>query len=189
MRVRETVIVMLWSILLASAARAGPSADSSKTPEPPDRIIPLDGCVWVELDGIRAAWLSYKQLDETMARHIRRARVNAVFLKHGFHDLLNLDSARWEDDNLVVDPREEVVRRALDNTSVAAQNGIHVFWLANYELDQMLPHLKRLGYQQAFAEGPGRYLPPGLHEDAAPLDSVFWRGITAAHGDLVAKSL
>ena len=189
MEIREVIGMWLCTILIASTALAESSAetDSSSAQEPLDRITPLDGCAWVEQDGIRAAWLSYKQLDETTARHLRRAHVNAVFLKHGFHDLLDLNSARWEGNDLVVNPREEVLRRALDNTRIAAQSGIHVFWLANYELDQMLPHLKRLGYQQALAEGPGRYLRPGLHDDAAPLDSVFWRGITAAHGELVAK--
>jgi hypothetical protein len=187
MKVRETVVLALFSpMLMASAVDAELSADPSNTPETPERIIPLDGSAWIEQDGIRAAWLGYKQLDEAMARNVVRARVNTVFLKHGFHDLLDLESARWEDGTLVVEPREAVLKRALDNTKIAAQNGIHVFWLANYELDQMLPHLKRLGYQHAVAEGPGRYLPPGPHADAAPLDSVFWRGITAAHGEIVA---
>ena len=150
-------------------------------------IPPLDGCAWLRKDGIRAAWLSYKQIDDEMVGHLIAARVNSVILKHGFHDLLDLETARWERDQILVEPRAQTLQRIIESTERAARHGIHVFWLANYELEQMLPHLQRLGYESAFAEGPSRYLRPGPHQDAAPLDPVFWRGITGAHGELVAR--
>ena len=186
---KSTVVVSLCAILFVPMAlgEQGGETDTTNVSGSVKSIRPLDGCAWVEQQGIRAAWLSYKQLDETMARQLRSARVNTVFLRHGFHDLLDLNTARWDSDQLVVSPREQVMKRALQNTKTAARNGIHVFWLANYELEQMLPHLRRLGYQQAFAEGPGRYLPNGLHDDAAPLDRTFWHGFTGAHGELVAR--
>ena len=66
--------------------------------------------------------------------------------------------------------------------------GIHVFWVANYELREMQSHLKRLGYQTAYAEGPARYFAAwGPTKMRRPLDSVFWHGITGAHGELVAR--
>ena len=161
----------------------GPTLDQAG---PRREISVLDGCAWIGVDGIRAAWLSYKQIDDAMLASLHRSRVNTVFLKHGFHDLLDLESARWEGDVLVIDPRDVVRDRMLESTRRAAAAGVHVFWIANYELEQMLPHLERLGYQPAYAEGPARYLRPGPHRDAAPLDPVFWRGITGAHGELVA---
>lgn len=42
-------------------------------------------------------------------------------------------------------------------------------------------------FSPAYAEGPGRYLRSGVNEDAAPLDPVFWKGSTGAHGELVAR--
>ncbi len=150
-------------------------------------ISPLDGCAWLEQDGIRAAWLGFKQVNDEMVKHLLASHVNTVFLKHGFHDLLEMETAHWDGDQLVVEPRSVTMNRMIENTQRAARSGIHVFWIANYELELMLPHLKRLGYQPAFAEGPSRYLRPGPHLDAAPLDRVFWRGITGAHGELVAK--
>lgn len=176
---KSLALVCLYSILACPPAFGDDEGSES--------VRPLNGCAWVEQEGIRAAWLSYKQLDEQMAQHLCNARMNTAFLRHGFHDLLDLSTARWDGDQLIVSPREQVMHQALQNTNIAARNGIHVFWLANYELDQMLPHLRRLGYQRAFAEGPGRYLRSGLHDDAAPLDRTFWHGITGAHGELVAK--
>lgn len=152
-----------------------------------DAIEPMDGCAWVAEEGIRAAWLSYKQIDEAMVEHLHNARVNTVFLKHGMHDLLDLDSVQYVDKVILAKPREDAMRRMLESTRRAASAGIHVFWVANYELAVMLPHLKRLGYQPAYSEGPSRYLRPGPNEDAAPLDPVFWKGITGAHGELVAN--
>ena len=163
-----------------------PTAIAQDGPRPLP-IEPLDGCAWLETDGIRAAWLSYKQVDDEMVKRLINARVNAVFLKHGFHDLLALETAQWNEGRLVVRAREVHLKRMIENTRRAAAAGIHVFWLANYELEQMLPHLQRLGYQPAFAEGPSRYLRTGQHRDAAPLDPVFWRGITGSHGELIAK--
>jgi hypothetical protein len=153
--------------------------------QPP--IKPLDGCAWLETDGLRAAWIGYKQVDDEMVRCLVNARVNAVFLRHGFHDLLDLETAHWKGDRIVLETRDVHLARMIENTRRAAAAGIHVFWLANYELEQMLPHLQRLGYQPAYAEGPARYLKTGPHRDAAPLDPVFWRGITGGHGELIAR--
>lgn len=142
---------------------------------------------WLGADGVRAAWLSYKQIDDDMVRHLVDARVNTVFLKHGFHDLLDIEGITRVNGEIVVKVREPIKQRILASTERAAAGGLHVFWLANYELDQMLSCLRRLNYQAAHAEGPGRYLRKGAHDDAAPLDAVFWQGITGAHGELVAR--
>jgi len=175
------VFIMLL-LLIGSATLA---ADTAVTV---GRVIsPMDGCGWIGDDGIRAAWLSYKQIDDAVIKQLHRARVNTVFLKHGFHDLLELASIQRVDSTISAVAREGTQQRMLENTQRAAAAGIHVFWVANYELKEMLPHLKRLGYQRAYAEGPSRYLRPGPNEDAAPLDPVFWHGITGAHGDLVAR--
>lgn len=150
-------------------------------------IKPAADCSWLESDGIRAAWLSYKQIDDAMVGHLLNARVNTVFLKHGMHDFLAMETAQWKGDRIFVETRDVHLPRMIENTRRAAAAGIHVFWLANFELKEMLPHLVRLGYQKAFAEGPARYLRAGEQQDAAPLDPVFWRGITGAHGELIAR--
>ena len=174
---------VLLALLLSLFLNSTPALGSSAIRE----ILPLEGCAWLESDGVRAAWLSYKQIDDSMLASLQAARVNTVFLKHGFHDLLDMKTARFEGNVLLVEPRDQVLERCIESTVRASKMGIHVFWLANYELEQMLPHLERLGYQPAYAEGPGRYLRSGPQLDASPLDSVFWRGITGAHGELVAK--
>ena len=175
-----TLCAFLSLLVVASSALA-------QNPDAPKRIQPMEGNAWLGCDGARIAWLSYKQIDDGMVRHLLNSRVNTVFLRHGFHDLMEMASVRREKGRIVFEPRAHVVERSLESTHRAAAAGIHVFWLANYELEQMLPHLKRLGYQSAYAEGPGRYLRPGPHDDASPLDPVFWRGITGAHGEFVAK--
>ena len=142
---------------------------------------------WIEEEGIRAAWLGYKLCTEEMAGALVKANVNTVILSYGFHDLLNLESLHWDGDDLNGELRQPTLDRLLDATRNAASRGVHVFWLANYELPQMLPHLQRLGYHTARAEGPARYLRTGAHEDAAALDPVFWRGITGFHGEQVAR--
>jgi hypothetical protein len=141
---------------------------------------------WSEEEGVRAAWFGYKVCTDDMANALVKADVNTVFLAYGFHDLLDLDSLRWEGESLKGQVRETTLERLLGVTYNAANQGIHVFWMANYELEIMLPHLKRLGYHPAYAEGPGRYLRPGPHDDASALDPVFWRGITGLHGEIVA---
>ncbi len=141
---------------------------------------------WLENEGIRAAWFGYKACTEEMVENLVNSDVNAVFLSHGFHDLLNMASARWEDHEIVVSLNERVRDRLLAVTRIASERGIHVFWIANYELEVMKPHLERLGYEKAYVEGPTRYVPAGPKEDAAALDPVFWRGITRAHGELIA---
>ena len=147
---------------------------------------PVD-CAWLQRDGIRAAWLSYKQITDEMVPYLLDARVNTILLKHGFHDLLDLDTARWQDGRVVVSPRTVVLERILASTQRAADAGIHVIWIANYELRIMLPHLERLGYEPANTEGPYRFVKSGPKQDAAALDRVFWLGITGAHGELIAR--
>lgn len=193
LRVRS---VLLMSICLAGSSLSAQDSSSEaseadqvaiSSPGPALPVAPLDGCAWLGHEGIRVAWLGFKQLDDAMVSHLRSARVNTVFLKHGFHDLLKLETLRDVNGTLTVETRPATMQRLVDSTQRAAAAGIHVFWLANYELEQMLPHLQRLGYQSAVAEGPARYLRPGPHEDAAPLDPVFWRGITGLHGEIVAE--
>jgi len=87
----------------------------------------------------------------------------------------------------VIDLNDERLQVALEATDRAATRGIHVLWLASYELASMLPHLQRLGYHHAYIEGPTRFVAAGPHQDAAAFDPVFWKGITGAFGDLVAK--
>lgn len=176
-----------WLVVLLAMFIGRPQVVQAAASDVIKEILPLEGVAWIESDGIRAAWLSYKQIDDSMITSLRTARVNTVFLRHGFHDLLDLKTARFEAGVLVVDARDQVLQRLIESTQRASRMGLHVFWLANYELDQMLPHLKRLGYQAAHAEGPGRYLRSGAHLDASPLDSVFWKGLTGAHGELVAR--
>ncbi len=171
----------------AEIPAASTATSSSETSIPDSAIRPLEGCAWLGEDGIRAAWLGYKLVDDDMVRRLKAARINAVFLTHQMQDLLDLDSAKWDGDQLQVGHREVTLQRLIANTKRAASQGIRVFWLANYELNHTLPHLKRLGYQSAFTEGPARFIRPGPHDDAAALDRTFWLGMTGAHGELVAR--
>ena len=168
------VLLLLW-MTAAAAVAAEPASGANRLP--PRGLQPLAGCAWLGKDGIRAAWLG-KSLGDEMVESLVAARVNTVFLSHSFQDLLDMETAHWDGDRIVVEPREHVKQKLLDSTTKAAAEGIHVFWMAKYELEHMLPHLRRLEYQPAYAEGPGRYLRPGPNLDAAPLDRVFWRGIT-----------
>ena len=148
---------------------------------------PVRSNAWMEEDGIRAVWFSYKSCTEEMVDAALAAGLNTVILKHGFHDLLDMTSLHWEGDELKGALREKTRDRILETTHRAANRGLHVFWIANYELDSMLPHLKRLGYHRAYVEGPTRFIPAGPHDDAGALDPVFWRGITGLHGEWVAR--
>ena len=146
----------------------------------------MDGSVWVYEDGIRAAWLGHNT-DEEMLDHMVEAKCNTLMLSHGMSQFLDLESARWDGERLIVDYNHEFVDKLVDITNRAAARGIRTFFMATYSLNRMLPTLKRLGYSAAFLEGPTRYLSPGQSKDAAGLDPVFWRGITGAHGEIIAR--
>ena len=147
----------------------------------------MEGGAWLGEDGIRAAWFSYKACDETMLDGLREAQVNTVVLGFGFHDILDLESARWDDGRLLVEFRDTVLQRLLAATQRAADRSVHVLWMANYELEIMQPHLERLGYHNAYVEGPTRFITAGPKEDAAALDPTFWRHLTGAYGEKVAQ--
>ena len=142
---------------------------------------------WLGRDGIRAAWVGYKVCTDEFVEAMTAARVNTVILKYGLHDLLDLESARWSDGRIDISLRDTHLDRLLENTARAARAGVHVLWMANYELDSMLPHLQRLEYQPANVEGPTRFIREGSKLDASPFDRTLWRGIMGRHGELVAE--
>ena len=148
-------------------------------------IEPMHGTAWLGEEGVRAAWL--KNPNDATLDSLVDAKINTLFLMNGFHDLVDLDTAQRVDGELVVQFKASRQQRALATTQKAAQRGIHVLWVATYELDIMLPALQRLGYASAYVEGPTRFVPPGPKQDAAALDPVLWRELMGAHAETIAQ--
>lgn len=149
-------------------------------------IKPMDGSVWVQEDGIRAAWLGH-DVDEKMLDNLVQSECNTLILSHHMSELLDLESARREGEKIIVDYNHSFADKLMSIADRAAKNGIRTFIMATYSLKRMLPTLKRLGYASALLEGPTRYLSAGPSADAAGLDPVFWRGITRVHGEIIAR--
>jgi len=192
LRTHLTFCLIATVLLMAGPLHGEPNPadrDRIASHQPPRvaPIRPLAGNAWIEEDGIRAAWYKYSICTDEMIDALAAARVNTIFMKSAFQDLLDMPTARWVDGKIAVEPRPTTLNKMIDATERATAQGIHVLWLASYELNTILADLKRLGYQQAFVEGPTRFVPPGIKNDVAALDPTFWRGITGAYGDLVAK--
>ena len=182
------IIVLLPSFLgivgLMTCIDVGSNATSSLNNG--TSIKPMDGSVWVQEDGIRAAWLGHGAVDEQMFDYLVESKCNTLMLSHSMSEFLDLESARREGEKIILDYNHELVDKLLTITDQAATRGIHTLFMATYSLNRMLPTLKRLGYASALIEGPTRYLSPGPNADPAGLDPTFWRGITGAHGELIA---
>ena len=150
-------------------------------------IKPMDGSVWIQEDGLRAAWLSHGAVDEQMLDYLVESKCNTLMLGHSMSEFLNLESASREGEKIAVDCNHEFVDKLLTKTDKAAKEGIRTFFITTYSQNRMLAALKRLGYASALIEGPTRYLSPGPNVDPAGLDATFWRGITGAHGEIIAR--
>jgi hypothetical protein len=168
---------------LMSFINAG--SDATSSPNNCTSIKPMDGSVWAQEDGIRAAWLGH-DVDEKILDNLVQSECNTLILSHHMFELLDLESARREGEKIIVDYDHSFADKLMSIADRAAKNGIRTFIMATYSLKRMLPTLKRLGYASALVEGPTRYLSAGPSADAAGLDPVFWRGITGAHGEIIA---
>lgn len=150
-------------------------------------VRPMDGAVWIEEEGIRAAWMSKGSCNEQVLNYMVESKCNVLILTHNIADFLDLNTARWEGDKLEVDYNKDLVDELMEITQRAARKGIRTIFNATYELGNMLSTLERLGYAKAYVEGPTRFVPAGPKLDASPFDKTLWEGLIGAHGEHIAR--
>jgi hypothetical protein len=160
-----------------------PDSATNVVPE----IKPLDGAVWIEEEGIRAAWMGKGSCNEQVLDYMVESKCNVLILTHNIADFLDLNTARWQGDKLLVDYNKELVEKLTEITQRAAERGIRTIFNATYKLGDMLPTLERLGYEKAYVEGPTRFVPAGPKLDASPFDKTLWKGLIGAHGEHIAR--
>lgn len=200
-----------WDIVAVSAERQGPSLNLNTTegqnqmvnltnngmsnkesewivvkkqlPE----IVPQDGAVWIEDEGVRGCWINARDCDDQVLDYMVDAKCNVLILSYNTERFLDLDSANWKKDKLVVDYRKEYVDELVKITEHAADRGIRTIFMSTYSLNKMKPTLERLGYSKAYVEGPYRYVSAGQREDASPFDKILWEGLIGAYGEHIAR--
>lgn len=187
-RIRVLVFALLFLIGCGSNEKADESiTDKAVQMRLVPEIVPQDGAVWIEDDGVRGCWISSGTCDEQMLDYMVEAKCNVLILSHNMAFFLDLDSAHWEGDKLLVDYRKEYVDELVKIAEHAADRGIRTIFISIYNLDKMKPTLERLGFSKAYVEGPWRYVSAGQKEDASPFDKVLWEGLIGAHGEHIAR--
>ena len=183
---------LLWlfvtlTLITSYACNETGKADDRQTVNEGEKIKPMDGAVWLEEEGMRAAWLGYRLCSDEILDYMVESRCNVLMLAHSLTDFLDVNSARWQGDKLVVDYNRECVDSLIAITMNAASRGIRTIFMSEYQLNRVLPTLKRLGYSRAYVEAPTRVVTAGLKDDASPFDKTLWHGLIGAHGDHVAQ--
>lgn len=151
------------------------------------KIKPQDGAVWIEEEGIRAAWMGYRSCSDEMLDQMVEAKCNVLMLGHEISEFLDMNTTHWQGDKLMVDYNHQCVDSLVNITLSAAKRGIRTMFISTYRLDIVLPTLQRLGYDRAYVEGPTRAVDAGLQNDASPFDKTLWEGLIGAHGEYIAR--
>jgi len=184
-------ILAVATLGLLGACSARQDGESGSFPAAAQRdftaVKPQDGAVWMEAEGFRGAWVGEGACNEQLLDYMVEARCNVLILTHNIADFLDLHSAHWEGTKLVVDYHREFADKLTAIARQAAARGIRTIFNITYELPEMLPTLKRLGYCPAYVEGPTRFVPPGKKDDASPFDKTLWQGLIGAYGEHVAR--
>ena len=86
-----------------------------------EKIKPQDGAVWIEEEGIRAAWMGYRSCSDEMLDQMVEAKCNVLMLGHEISEFLDMNTTHWQGDKLMVDYNHQCVDSLVNITLSAAK--------------------------------------------------------------------